>query len=71
MAHLHEVRLAGGVLLLDQGDRIRAVRNAVGSDIRIRIDVNRAWDPATALDRLSAIERFGVEYVEAECTLSA
>ena len=45
-------------------DRLRAVRNAVGADVRIRIDVNRAWDAATALERLSAIERFGVEYVE-------
>jgi O-succinylbenzoate synthase len=45
-------------------DRIRAVRSAVGPDVRIRVDVNRAWDPGTAVERLSAIERFGIEYVE-------
>jgi O-succinylbenzoate synthase len=45
-------------------DRIRAVRTAVGPEIRIRVDVNGAWDPGTAVERLSAIERFGIEYVE-------
>jgi L-alanine-DL-glutamate epimerase-like enolase superfamily enzyme len=45
-------------------ERIRAVRGAVGPDVRVRIDANGAWDAATARDRLAAIERFGIEYVE-------
>lgn len=45
-------------------DRVRAVRSAVGPDVRLRLDVNGAWDLDTASDRLEAVERFGLEYVE-------
>lgn len=45
-------------------DRVRAIRAAVGPDIRLRLDVNGAWDLATALDRLEAIARFDIEFVE-------
>jgi L-alanine-DL-glutamate epimerase-like enolase superfamily enzyme len=44
--------------------RVRAIRRAVGPDVRLRIDVNGAWDLATAEDRLAAIARFDLEYVE-------
>ena len=45
-------------------DRVRAVRQAIGPDVRLRLDVNGAWDPQTAVDRLEAVERFALEYVE-------
>ena len=45
-------------------DRVRAIRAAVGPDIRLRLDVNGAWDLATAIDRLEAIARFDIEFVE-------
>ena len=45
-------------------DRVRAVRAAVGPDVRLRLDVNGAWDLETATDRLDAIARFAFEYVE-------
>jgi L-alanine-DL-glutamate epimerase-like enolase superfamily enzyme len=45
-------------------DRIAAVRRAVGPDIRLRLDVNGAWDLATAEDRLDAIARLDLEFVE-------
>ncbi len=45
-------------------ERIRAIRTAVGPDVRLRIDVNGAWDLATAEDRLLALARFDIEYVE-------
>jgi len=45
-------------------DRVRAVRSAVGPEIRLRLDVNGAWDLETATDRLDAIARFALEYVE-------
>lgn len=48
----------------DLVDRIAAVRRAVGPDIRLRLDVNGAWDAMTAEDRLEAIVRFDLEYVE-------
>lgn len=45
-------------------DRVRAVREAVGPDVRLRLDVNGAWDLETATDRLDAVARFALEYVE-------
>jgi o-succinylbenzoate synthase len=45
-------------------DRLRAVRQAVGPDVGLRLDVNGAWDPATAEERLDAVARFDLAYVE-------
>ncbi len=44
--------------------RVRAIRQAVGPEIRLRLDVNGAWDLATAEQRLEAVARFDIEYVE-------
>lgn len=44
--------------------RVRAIRAAVGPDVRLRLDVNGAWDLPTAEERLEAVRRFGIEYVE-------
>jgi L-alanine-DL-glutamate epimerase-like enolase superfamily enzyme len=49
---------------LDLVTRVRAIRTAVGPDVRLRLDVNGAWDLPTAEDRLHAVARFGIEYVE-------
>ncbi|HEY5436303.1 MAG TPA: mandelate racemase/muconate lactonizing enzyme family protein [Candidatus Limnocylindrales bacterium] len=45
-------------------ERVRAVRTAVGPDVRLRLDVNGVWDLETATDRLDAVARFALEYVE-------
>ena len=45
-------------------ERVRAIRAAVGPDIGLRLDVNGAWDLPTATDRLEAIQRFDIEFVE-------
>ena len=44
--------------------RVEAVRDALGPSGRIRIDVNAAWDVDTAAQRLAALTRFDLEYVE-------
>ena len=44
--------------------RVRAIRQAVGPDVRLRLDVNGAWDLPTAEERLEAVARFDIEYVE-------
>ena len=49
---------------LDLVARVRAIRSAVGPGVRIRLDVNGAWDLPTAEDRLEAVARFGIDYVE-------
>lgn len=50
----------------DAGDlaRVEAVRDALGPAGRIRLDVNAAWDTETAARNISALSRFGLEYVE-------
>jgi len=44
--------------------RVEALRTAVGADARIRLDANGAWTPAAATAVLTALDRFGIEYVE-------
>ncbi len=44
--------------------RVGAVREAVGPAVRLRLDVNGAWDLETATDRLAAVARFDIEYAE-------
>ncbi len=44
--------------------RVRAIRTAVGPGVRLRLDVNGAWDLDTAEERLRAVEQFDIEYVE-------
>lgn len=45
-------------------ERIRVIGEAIGPDVSLRLDVNGAWDLATAEDRLSAVAQFDIEYVE-------
>ena len=42
---------------------VSAVRQAIGG-ARLRLDANEAWDPATALRMIRALEPFDVEYIE-------
>ena len=54
-------------LKLGAGDdvgQVRAVRDAVGPEARIRIDANAAWDLETAKRVLAEVEPIGVELVE-------
>ncbi|RLE57315.1 MAG: dipeptide epimerase [Thermoprotei archaeon] len=45
-------------------ERVRAVRDAVGYDVRLRVDANQGWSPKQAVWVLSRIERFEIECVE-------
>jgi o-succinylbenzoate synthase len=45
-------------------ERVRAIREAVGPDVRLRLDVNGGWDLVTAEERLEAIARYDIEFVE-------
>lgn len=54
-------------LKLGAGDdvgQLRAVREALGPEVRIRVDANASWDVEEAARVLAAIEPFGVELVE-------
>jgi muconate cycloisomerase len=45
-------------------EQVRAVREAVGAEARIRVDVNATWDLETAKRRLGELEPFGIELAE-------
>ncbi len=44
--------------------RLRAIRDAVGPDIKIRIDANQGWDRVTAVKCLNAMEPLDIEFCE-------
>jgi O-succinylbenzoate synthase len=44
--------------------RVAAVREAIGPDGKVRIDVNASWDVETAAERLAALSRYELEYAE-------
>ena len=45
-------------------EQVRAVREALGSEVRIRVDANAAWDLETAKLRLAELEPYGIELAE-------
>jgi L-alanine-DL-glutamate epimerase-like enolase superfamily enzyme len=45
-------------------ERIRAVRDAVGSDITLRTDVNEGWTSLQAIKTVKKLERYDLELVE-------
>lgn len=45
-------------------EMVRAVREALGPGVRIRVDANEAWDLETAKATLTALEEFEVELAE-------
>lgn len=48
----------------DSQARVRAVRDAVGPDVRIRLDANGAWDHVTASLVLSTLAELDIEMIE-------
>jgi O-succinylbenzoate synthase len=51
----------------DEEARVEAVRDALGPAGAIRVDANTAWDVDTAVRRITALDRYGLEYVEQPC----
>ena len=45
-------------------EQVRAVREALGPGVRIRVDANEAWDLETAKATLAELEPFGIELAE-------
>ncbi|HET7120969.1 MAG TPA: mandelate racemase/muconate lactonizing enzyme family protein [Solirubrobacterales bacterium] len=54
----------GSILRFRDTETVRAVREALGSSVRIRVDVNEAWDLETAKRSLAELEPFGIELAE-------
>lgn len=45
-------------------ERMRAIRNAVGPDIPLRIDANQGWKVKEAIETLNALNEFNIEHCE-------
>lgn len=44
--------------------RIRAIREAIGPELPIRVDANQGWDPVTARLILNDLAPYGIQYAE-------
>jgi L-alanine-DL-glutamate epimerase-like enolase superfamily enzyme len=49
---------------------VKALREAIGPDARLRVDANEAWSPGTALRILREMEACDLEYVEQPLPMS-
>ncbi len=58
------IKVKLGTTIKEDVARIRAIRDAVGEDIPVRIDANQGWDPTTAIKILKALEQFDIEHCE-------
>jgi o-succinylbenzoate synthase len=54
----------GGVPLPEEVERVRAVREALGASVRIRVDANQAWSEREAIGALRALQPYAIEYCE-------
>ena len=52
------------VTLAEATERVRHVREAIGPDVRLLVDVNGSWDVDTAIQQLKAWESYDVYWLE-------
>ena len=52
------------VSLQEATDRVRAVREAIGPDVKLMVDVNGTWDVDTAIQQLKRWEPYDVYWLE-------
>lgn len=63
-----KIKVAGpGDRLADDVARVRAVREHLGAEGRIRVDANAAWNLDEAEHAIHALAEFDLEYVEQPC----
>lgn len=48
----------------EASERVRLVREAIGPDVRLMVDVNGTWDVDTAVQQLKAWERYDIYWLE-------
>jgi L-alanine-DL-glutamate epimerase-like enolase superfamily enzyme len=59
-----ELKLKVGRDLGQDHDTIAAIRDEVGSDVKIRIDANMIWSVPAAIQAIRTFEKFDLQYVE-------
>ena len=58
------IKVKLGTTLKEDVARIKAIRDAVGEEIPIRIDANQGWDPTNAIKILKELDKFDIEHCE-------
>jgi L-alanine-DL-glutamate epimerase-like enolase superfamily enzyme len=58
------IKIKLGTTAREDVERVRAIREAVGRGVGIRIDANQGWDVPTAVAVLNAVHGMDVEYCE-------
>lgn len=53
-----------GTGLKEDVERIKSIREAVGDNIKIRVDANQAWSPKEALIVIDKIAKYNIELIE-------
>jgi muconate cycloisomerase len=59
-----QLKVKVGIAGQDDVDRLRSIRRRVGAAMDLRIDANEAWSSAEAVERIRALEPFGLSSVE-------
>jgi O-succinylbenzoate synthase len=60
-----------GQSIEDDVTRVAEVRRLLGAGARIRVDANGAWDLAAAVEALTALAKYDLEYAEQPCATVA
>ncbi|HLK56899.1 MAG TPA: dipeptide epimerase [Chthonomonadaceae bacterium] len=58
------IKVKLGATFEEDDARLRAIREAVGPDITLRVDANQAWDRTTAIRSLKAFTAYNIEFCE-------
>ncbi len=61
---IKSIKVKLGTTLKEDVARIKAIREAVGNEVSIRVDANQGWDRVTAVKILKALEPFDIEHCE-------
>jgi len=63
-AGFKEVKIKSDVNDYENAARVKAIREAIGDKVRIRVDANGQWKPKQAVRIIKSMERFGLDCVE-------
>lgn len=58
-----KLKVGGGTLAKDE-KLVSAVRQAVGSEVKLRLDANQAWNVNQAIESIHRLSRYQIEYIE-------
>lgn len=59
-----QIKIKVGIEGQDDVARLRVIRGRVGRRVDLRVDANEAWSPAEVVERIRALEPFGISSVE-------